>query len=143
MVSAFIFEAVGLYYPRTKEFLLEILLCNRLRLRGRSSSPATPAKRGCCKLKTCGNPGSQSDPNFPFFIRKSHENTPRKRGKGNFQGAEARKCNSPFLSIAKAMVYHRPRRISSSQAYIIATGVSHQPQAVFRFRNDEIQFPRN
>ena len=62
--------------------------------------------RGCCKLKTCGNPGSQSDPNFPVFMRKSHENAPRMRGKGELPDcihavpwAEARKCNSPVSFI--------------------------------------------
>ena len=40
--SWFIFGVVGLYYMRTKEFPQGILLRNRKRFRGRSSSPAAP-----------------------------------------------------------------------------------------------------
>jgi len=64
-----------------------------------SSNLLTPTirKRGCCKLKTCCSPGARSVPNFPVFMRKSHENATQLRGKGNFQGGVARTCNTSFF----------------------------------------------
>ena len=54
-------------------------------------------ERGCCKLKTCGSPRARSVPNFPVFMRKSHENATQLRGKGNFQGGVARTCNASIF----------------------------------------------
>ena len=79
-------------------------------------------KRGCCKLKTCGNPGSRSDPNFPVFMRKSHENAPQERGKGNFQGAGARKCNSPFYIFT--LVFHDQSHSIDEQIKHLERGLS-------------------
>ena len=88
--------------------------------------PLGDERWGCCKLKTCDNPGSRSDPNFPVFMPLRRltaglriENATRPRGKGNFQGAEARKCNSPFHLCFVDLIELDQPRIAVSMTHVL------------------------
>ena len=90
-------------------------------------------KRGCCKLKTCDSTGSRSDPNFQVYMRKSHVNAPRLRGKGNFQGGVVRTCNTSaafavssvqenilsFVFTSRFVWFYYSKRTAKSQSSIV------------------------